>query len=104
MEIYLFSHSENPARHRILWLGEEWHETFVVEFVHGAKCFDRLYWGNRIYVEEDRLVISEMLTIWFLPDSRDEWKKENFDKMSIGKDFNSILQQAKDEISRRDNV
>ena len=39
-----------------------------------------------------------MLTIAFLPDSHDEWKKVNIEKMKIGIDFKTILSQVENDI------
>lgn len=97
---FLFSNSRNPNLLRYFRLGEEWHESFVVEFTLDANCYGQLYWGNCVYVEEDRRIISEMLTIAFLPDSHDEWKKKNLELMESGIDFSLILKQAEKEINK----
>lgn len=103
MENFLFSSVENSSRLRLFRLGKEWHDCFVVEFTIGANHYEHLYWGNHVYVEVDRHVISLMLTIAFLPDSRDKWKKENFENMQMGIDFKHILNQVENEISKRTN-
>ena len=103
MKEFLFSSVENSNRLRLFRLGKEWHECFVVEFMLGKNHYEHLYWGNQIYVEEDRHVISLMLIIAFLPDSRDEWKKENLEKMQMVTDINHILNQVENEISKRTN-
>lgn len=100
MEDFLFSSVDNPARFRFFRLGKEWHECFVVEFMLGANHYEHLYWGNKVYVEEDRHVISLMLTIAFLPDSHDEWKKENIEKMQIGIDLKTILSQVEIDLKK----
>jgi hypothetical protein len=98
MEDFLFSSNENPNRLRLFRLGKEWHECFVVEFTLSENHYEHLYWGNQVYVEKDRYVISLMLTIAFLPDSHDEWKKVNIEKMKIGIDFKTILSQVENDI------
>lgn len=101
MEEFLFSSVENSNRLRLFRLGKEWYECFVVEFMLGANHIEHIYWGNQVYVEEDRRVISSMLTIAFLPDSHDKWEKVNLEKMQKGIDFKPILNQVEDEINKR---
>lgn len=101
MKEFLFSGVENSNRLRLFRLGKEWHECFVVEFMLGANHYEHLYWGNQVYVEEDRHVISLMLIIAFLPDSHDEWKKVNLEKMQMGIDFKRILSQVENDIKNR---
>ena len=101
MKEFLFSSVENSNRLRLFRLGKEWYECFVVEFTLGANHYEHLYWGNQVYVEEDRHVISLMLIIAFLPDSHDEWKKVNLEKMQMGIDFKRILSQVENDIKNR---
>lgn len=103
MKDYLFSNAENPNRLRLFRLGEEWHDSFVAEFTLGTNDYEHLYWGNCVYVEEDRRVISSMLTMAFLPDSHDEWKENNIERIQIGIDFKPILCKIENEISKRTN-
>ena len=98
---FLFSNSQDPNRLRYFRLGEEWHESFVVEFMLGADRYEKLYWGDYVYVEESRRIISEMLTIAFLPDSHDEWKTKDLSRIQKGIDFTPIVQQAENKINKK---
>ena len=100
---FLFSNSQTPNLLRYFRLGEEWHESFVIEFTLGTDHYEKLYWGDHIYVEESRCIISEMLTIAFLPDPHDKWKKENIDMILKGIDLTPILHHVENEIKLRTN-
>ncbi len=93
MKSILFCNSENPNRIRYLQVGETWNVSFVVEFMLGSKIYNNIYWGNVYYVEKDRHVISELLTISFLPDKSDKWIKCDFDKV-INNEMKYIIEQA----------
>lgn len=103
MEELLFSSKENANRLRLFRLGKEWQECFVVEFMLGSDHYDSLYWGNKVYTEDDRNVISAMLIMAFLPDSHDDWQMINYVKMRKGLNLVTILDQVEDEISKRTN-
>lgn len=101
MENVLFSNSEKSNLFRYFRLGEDWPECFVVEFIIGEDHYEHLYWGNNSYVENDRAIISELLTITYLPDSMDKWKKEKLERFQSR--IENIIKKAENEINALKN-
>jgi len=100
MNNYLFCNSKKKL-FRYFTLGQDWHECYVVEFMQDANQYINLYWGNYEYVEKDRRIISEMLTISFLPDPKDEWLIICKENKTAPKNLDVIIKEAEKEIEKQ---
>lgn len=97
---YLFVNSEDPNLFRYFRFGEKWNECFIIEFKLGADHYEQLYWGDNSYNQKSRPAISELISIAFLPDKFDKWKKRDLEIFQKGICIDNIIKQAENEIKK----
>jgi thiamine kinase-like enzyme len=98
MKDYMFVCAQDPNLFRYFKFGEKWSQCYVFEFRGESDTFENVYWGNHAYVEPDRKIISELLTISFLPDQSDKWKQIDYDFVHNDIHFKNILELAESKI------
>ncbi len=94
---YLFVHVDNANLYRYYKIGNQWSNSYAIEFIKGDESYRRLYWGDYSYNDDREVIASFFHYLDEKPSSIFPWKIV----LDVDSKFDRIIKNAEDEIQAR---